>query len=493
MTTALVLSIPAASLAAPAADQHRGVAAGTAASGRHYTPAEATQIFNKLQSALAPKPLVRRKLGDPLPRQDVTLLMRDAQAARGSMTARQASIIDGGRPVTDSSTCADKTQGIVGLGGTKWTATESAHFCVHYNDDPNGAAGVSTPDQATRTLTELEYVYAREINGLHYRAPLPDHDGKTDVFLDNLGASRYYGFCKSDPGNTATRTAWCALDNDFSIAEFGATPINSLRVTAAHEFFHAIQFGYDLFEDDWFMEGTAVWMEDQVYPNINDYLQYLPDSQIVKPLRSSDSTAGASVYGSVTFWKFLSERFRDVDIIRQVWNSASVAAGSRRSVAAVTAVLRTKGTTMAPEFARYGVWNTLPPGTYGDRSRFPAPGLWAAGTLTRKSRDTGVLAVRLNHLTTAPLRLRPGTSLPGRTKLAVTVNGPNTSRNTQARIQLRYKSGKVVYYKIGLNGYGNGTKVVPFNPGTLKFAIVTMSNGGGYDSQTFKIRARARY
>lgn len=481
VTTALILSIPAASLAAPAT-----APAETASAARRYSPAEATEIFNRLQAALAPKPAAPRKLGDPLPRTDVSLLMRDAVAAKGSMTARQASIIDGGRPVGNASGCTTPLF-------SPWDYVTSAHFCVHYRSNLTATNGGATLEQATSTINTLEVVYAKEVTERGFSAPLADSDGKTDVFLDQLGDQRYYGFCKPDSGS-ATSTAWCGLDNDFAVEEFGALPENSLKVTAAHEFFHAIQFGYDVYEDDWFMEGTAVWMEDQVYPSINDYLQYLPESQIARPLRSSDSSSGASVYGSVTFWKFLSERFHDVNIIRSIWNAARASTGSRRSIAAVAAVLKSKGTSLPTAFARYGVWNTLPPGTYADRRYFPASGVWAAGTLTRRSRDTGVLAVKVNHLATAPLVLRPGTSLPGRTRLAVTLNGPNTSRGTQARIQLRYKSGKVAYYSIRLSAYGNGTKVVPFNPAYLKSAIVTMSNGsGGYDAQTFKVRAKARY
>ena len=52
-------------------------------------------------------------------------------------------------------------------------------------------------------------------------------------------------------------------------------PINALRVTAAHEFFHAIQFAYDVKEDLWFMEGSATWVEDEVYDSINDNYQFL--------------------------------------------------------------------------------------------------------------------------------------------------------------------------------------------------------------------------
>lgn len=491
LTTAVVLSVPGVSLAAPTPATSRDAASAEAAPGvPQYSPAEATAIFNKLQAALAPKRLAPRKLGNPLPRKDLSLLMRDAQAARGSMSARQASIIDnanlGNRPVSDGNGC---TQPFL----SPWSVVESAHFCVHYKAGSSAGQGGATLTQATNTINAMEYVYTKEVAGLGYEPPLLDSDSLYDVFLDQLGDQGYYGFCTTESGS-ATSTAWCGLDNDFAVAEFGAPPANSLKVTAAHEFFHAIQFAYDAFEDDWFMEGTAVWAEEQVYPTINDYLQYLPSSQLVRPTRSADINSGLSVYGSVIFWKFLAERYQSPTVIRQIWNSARVSAGSRQSIAAVGAVLKSKGSTLALEFARYGVWNTLPPKTYADRSLFPAPGAWAAGTLSRRSRDTGVLSVKLNHLATAPLVLRTSTSLPTRTKLIVTVDGPNTSHSTQARIQLRYKSGKVTYYVISLNASGYGTKVVPFNPAYLKSAIVTMSNGsGGYNDQTFKIRARVKY
>ena len=37
------------------------------------------------------------------------------------------------------------------------------------------------------------------------------------------------------------------LDNDYAPAQFpsGTSPQNNLTVTAAHEFFHAVQYAYD--------------------------------------------------------------------------------------------------------------------------------------------------------------------------------------------------------------------------------------------------------
>ena len=55
-------------------------------------------------------------------------------------------------------------------------------------------------------------------------------------------------------------------------------------MTLAHEYNHILQFGYDAYQDAWFAESTAVWMEDQVYNGINDYLRY------VRPLGATSTT-----------------------------------------------------------------------------------------------------------------------------------------------------------------------------------------------------------
>ena len=56
------------------------------------------------------------------------------------------------------------------------------------------------------------------------------------------------------------------IDNDYAPLQFpGTTPLTDLEVTLAHEYNHVLQFGYDAFQDTWFVESTATWMEDQVY------------------------------------------------------------------------------------------------------------------------------------------------------------------------------------------------------------------------------------
>ena len=126
LTTVVVLSVPVSSLATTASAAPAAASAPQPAA-RQYTRAQATDIFNRLQDALAPKRLAPRKLGNPLPRQDLSLLLRDAQAARSAMTARQQSIIDSNsRPVKDSVGCQAATVGgILGIGARTWNVVKA--------------------------------------------------------------------------------------------------------------------------------------------------------------------------------------------------------------------------------------------------------------------------------------------------------------------------------------------------------------------------------
>ena len=88
-------------------------------------------------------------------------------------------------------------------------------------------------------------------------------------------------------GHKWLASGYCVLDNDFAEAQYGAPPMHSLRVTAAHEFFHAVQFAYDYGEDPWLMEATATWMEERVADDVNDNRQYLPYGQVGAPGRAA--------------------------------------------------------------------------------------------------------------------------------------------------------------------------------------------------------------
>ncbi|MCW2786407.1 MAG: hypothetical protein JWP74_2924 [Marmoricola sp.] len=457
-----------------------GAQAAPASAGHRATTmsrSTAHAVLERFAAALTTKPATGSRT-TPTPYRDLTSLLVELQHAMGSMTRsdqRRATALRASLniPQPQASCTAPFLQSVI----------VSKHFCVHYN---SGA----TDAQAQLTSDTLEHVYSYEVGTLGYHAPLNDGDGRTDVTLQNIGGQGYYGAC--EPASDAIKTgASCILDNDFSEAEFHAPPLNSLEVTAAHEFFHAIQFGYDSYQQRWLLEGSAVWMEDQVYPAVNDYLQYVrAGGAIVNPRVPIDTDSQSQWYAATLFWKFLSESLHDPGIIRDIWNAASNDT-DRTALQDVVRVLSLHKISFGPKFARFGVWNTLPPNTYVDRALYPAPAFWATIDLGRSARDSGSQKLTLSHLTNGSLRVLPRSNLPAKTRLRVSVDGPGSSAS-QATVQLRLRNGKVTVYTIALNRSGNGSRTLSFNPKTVKSAILIATNAStGGATEVFHLRAQA--
>jgi len=452
VAVALVVSLP--TLAAARRTPTHG-AASTA-----YTHAQARAVLESVKRALGPA-------DRSVPKGDLTLQLRDLRRALPALDPDERTLALGLLGLTvppPSATC--------GGGLFSGSVVRSAHFCVHYS---NGDTA-----WAQTTSDTLEHVWSAEVDGLGFRRPLPDGDGLFDVYLKEIGNQGYYGAC-APAQNARQSVASCVLDDDFSPAEFGgAPPMNSLEVTAAHEFFHAIQFAYDTDEDTWFMEGTAVWAEEQVYPAVNDYLQYLPFSAITHPATPVDYAGTTSTdlyyrYGAVLFWKFLSGQFRDPSIVRRVWEYAE---GDRYSLQAVAGALAERGWTFGAAFARFGVWNTEPPGSYDDSSIYPPPSWWQVQGLGRHRRTTGTQAVVLNHLTNAAMQIVPVGRLRKHTKLKVVVNGPAQASTPRATVQVRRRDNTLQVVDVPLDAAGDGVVKVRFDTRTVASVVVTLTNAG---------------
>ena len=441
--------------------------------------AHATDLLTRVVETFAPR---HRAAGHRLPRTDVGVLLTRLRASRADLDPAQRALADQylARPSAGED-C--KGGGIL----TPESVLRTTHFCIHYKTSGSDKA---TPEQAQSTGATMERVWAAEVGRLGFRAPPPDADGVFDVSLRDLGSQGIYGYCTTDTAR-AQSSAYCVLDNDFSTAEYGAPPVNSLRVTAAHEFFHAIQFGYDAFERVWILEGTAVWAEDQVYPAINDYLQYLSFSPIRQPGTPIDGDGDFERYGIVIWWKFLAEYFRDPAVIRQFWRIAD-SPNERDGLGAVRALITARGKAFGPTFARFASWNTLPTGSYADRLLYPVPNWNAISTLRPGAPGTGLRRVVLDHLSSAAYLIKPAPALRRGARLRVTVDGPVRPTQPQALVQVRYRSGAVSYLTVPLDRAGNGTRVVGFDPRRVRSLVLTVSNASvnGVDDQQFGLRAR---
>jgi hypothetical protein len=454
---------------------------------------------------------------------EITMTLRDLYLARSELTGRDRraanEMLSRNRVYTDGT--VDPVS--VSTPSTKC----STNFCVHYRAAPLKES--ATAAQVQRTLDTLEHVRAFQTQTLGYRRPVSDApvtptrdnpNAKFDVFLGDIAQEGLYGYCSPDGAAPDTgdgrAPSFCVLDNDYARSQYGIAPINALRVTAAHEFFHAIQFAYDVDEDVWFMEGSATWVEDEVYDSINDNYQFLYDSPIRYPRRSADYSVDIAPYGSFIFFKYVAERLRSRTVVRQFWDYAD-ASKNRYSLQAIRAVMAARKTNWTNLFTQFASWNTLPAGSYSERAGYPNPVLTLSKTLSNSAKSTGWKTVNLPHISSSTIKIVPKRNLSKRKKILIEINGPNRSHGTNALIQRRYRNGKVTHSMIPLSGYGNARLLRDFNRASIRSMYIVVSNTstamkdcgkveatyggpryscsgrGSYDSaQTFKVRASLR-
>ena len=142
------------------------------------------------------------------------------------------------------------------------------------------------------------------------RLPRPAPDGsrggnnKTDVYIGDIGAHgtlRLLHHRRAAPASGRLRRLGLLRARQRLRREFPTnTPIENMRVTAAHEYFHAVQYAYDAFEDGWLLEATATWVEDEMFDDVNDNLQYLRHGPLgaADPARHSTATTSTTATGS---------------------------------------------------------------------------------------------------------------------------------------------------------------------------------------------------
>jgi hypothetical protein len=254
----------------------------------------------------------------------------------------------------------------------------SRHFCVHWVDQGLDAPNLSdrnrngVPDFVERVLRVAEHVHDVENEKLGWREPRSDgrqggRNGKTDVYLSQIGGE-LFGYAAPDRGQAGKDGriprrlhGYLVLDNDYSAFEFPHTkPVNDLEVTFAHEYNHILQFGYDAYQDPWFAESSATWMEDQVYNGIDDYLRYV--RRWVKLWETPLTASSIKEYGSAVWNQWLARRYGEA-IIRKAWAGAIDAKPGGFSVSSYERAIRAAGPSdFSHDFTRFAAavseWRT---------------------------------------------------------------------------------------------------------------------------------------
>jgi len=204
----------------------------------------------------------------------------------------------------------------------------SPHFVVHYAttgaDAPTPAPPFTVSSWVQQVADSFEQAYAAYQN-LGYRPPpvTPCH-----VYLRSLAALRIFGQTTSSApvpsaGFPSAFSSFIEIDKDFTDSIFTFTPLQSLQITSAHEFHHAIQYGYNFFFDVWYAEATSTWYEGELYPAIEQLYSYVPhwfaNSTRRLDLAVDDNAllTGAG-YGRWIFNRYLAEQ-HSATIVRTFW------------------------------------------------------------------------------------------------------------------------------------------------------------------------------
>lgn len=232
-------------------------------------------------------------------------------------------------PATQKLLAKQVTQPV--LSGEATLSSSGGNFRIHYatsgGDTPVPAAPYTLASWVQQVADSFETTYGF-YQGLGYNPPpvLPYH-----VYLRDLASQTIYGQTIStsaapSAGFPYAFDSYIEIDKDFTSSIYvnanggPYTPLQSLQITSAHEFHHAIQYGYNFFFDIWYAEATSTWFEDEAYDSVNQLYNYIPawfgNSTLSLDTATSIATGGG--YSRWIFNRYLAEQ-HGTGVIRAAW------------------------------------------------------------------------------------------------------------------------------------------------------------------------------
>ena len=227
---------------------------------------------------------------------------------------------------------------------------DNGMFRFHYTT--TGSNAVSTADTNSNSIPDYIDVMSETFNTvdeyqlttLGFSEPPGDSwyptnndnggNGSYDVYIRNAG-SGVYGYVMQEDWADGAGDNWGNNENSsanevnaftsymvmrHNYDGFPNTLIENIQVTAAHEFFHAVQFGYDGFEESWVFEATSVQMEEMIYDDVNDCYQYM-SSWFNNPHQALNLDSDDRWYGSFIFFEYVNSHL-SVDAIKAFWEQS---------------------------------------------------------------------------------------------------------------------------------------------------------------------------
>lgn len=244
------------------------------------------------------------------------------------------------------------------------------HFVIHYAVSGPDALDApqltdtdndSIPDWVETVAAVFETVYAAEAQTMGYKAPPTNFNRPYDVYLrDPRNINNFLGVTTADkPFFGTSATSYIEIDKSFE--DYPYSPTDLLKITAAHEFHHAIQYGYNYYFDIWYSEATATWIEDEVYDSVNQVYDYL--DEYLSNTTTSLNPSATELFLSYSRWLFnrsLHEEYlpRGIDIIRKIWEKFAAepvlpSGDDIPMLPFIDTALKSQGNSLATSFFRF--------------------------------------------------------------------------------------------------------------------------------------------
>ncbi len=351
-----------------------------------------TECMNRIKKVLKYPALAGAKTLETLPHQKcATLLMGHVQKYRSSFKTENQMVLSkllAGRPNYNNHY---KSQG----GNFKIWWTNTGLNAPSLSDTNNN----TVPDYVESCGQIFDSVWNFQIVGLGFSPPPRDSDfnpplsfggdSRYDIYLQEMEAYAYT-WADYEAGTSYQSTSYIIMENDYAgFPGYQNNPLDAVRVTAAHEFFHAIQFGYNnstIGSGESFYENSAVWMEEIEYTAINDYYQYVNglNGFFGTFPKTSLTTANFDFeYGAGIWPIFISERYGHA-WMKSFWDQAkSEALNWKSNYTTLQVIFGNLATDWKKEFAEFSVWDYFID-TKADTSRFFPEGNFYYGLSLQK-------------------------------------------------------------------------------------------------------------
>jgi hypothetical protein len=243
-------------------------------------------------------------------------------------------------------------------------ASPNGFFRIHYNTSgpeavpPEDLDGDLVPDYVERIALYCDSSYSAYVDHMGYLPPPTDGstggDDLYDIYILSIAA---YGVTVPEAAADSDWNDYSSFIqvhcNFYGFSENddpAGDTIGAQKVTCAHEFFHAVQMAYDRNEELWWMEASAVWMEEVVFPEVNDNFIYLPYFFNEPELKLNDGTF--HMYGSFVWPAYLQQRY-GVPILKSVWEACRYNNG----FTAIDSGLAEYGQLLKYAFSEFARWN----------------------------------------------------------------------------------------------------------------------------------------